>query len=111
MRFLTDSKIYSVAVLAGCLLVGPQASKAQSNIYVGEATIAKVDALVLTATVVDTGMLPSVGGSLSAQLANVHLPGVLNLALLDATTVGANNQTSSQASTTGLNLTAAGISI
>ena len=46
----------------------------------------------------DTGELPSEGGSLSAQLGGVGVPGVLNASLLVARTSGANGVASSSAS-------------
>jgi len=46
----------------------------------------------------DTGELPSQGGSLSAQLVGVEVPGVLNASLLVARTSGANGVARSSAS-------------
>src|SRR2546427_11460573 len=52
----------------------------------------------------DTGELPSQGGSLSAQLVGVEVPGVLNAALLVARTSGADGVARSAASLWGAGL-------
>jgi hypothetical protein len=80
--------------------------------YSGEAFGASVNVLgVVKATVSDTGPLPSNGGSLSTDVANIDLPGVLTLALLTESTNGANLRANSQSSVANLSLTVAGLAI
>jgi hypothetical protein len=74
--------------------------------------VASVDVLgVVNVAISDTGQLPASGGSLSAQLADVDLPGLLDLQLLSADTDGESNQTNSEASEVNLTLSVAGVHI
>src|SRR5713226_4711354 len=86
----------TVTSLAGCC------STAQAQVtYSGRAFAAYLNAPTLglgPQYVSDTGELPPQGGSQSAQLAGVQIPGVLNLALLVARTDGANGVAQSSAS-------------
>lgn len=93
-------------------MAGVQACPVQTPcIYAGEAEVASANVLGINAALSSTGQLPSTGGSLSTQLANANLPGVLNVQLLSASTSGASGRTSSQASVTNVSLSAAGISV
>ncbi len=105
-------KALAATLVTGCLVVLPPSSQAQTTTtYTGEAVAVSVNALLVKTTVSDTGPLPVSGGSLSAQLANLTLPGLLNVSLLSASTTGGNNQAASQASVANVNLTVAGVSI
>jgi hypothetical protein len=106
------SRMLAPAFLAGCLLSQPRDGMAQQITYSGEALVASVDVLgVINTSLSDTGPLPASGGSLSTQLANLDLPGLLTLQLLSASTNGENNQTNSQASVVNVTLNAAGVYI
>jgi hypothetical protein len=106
------SRMLPIAFLMGCLLVLPQSGKAQQITYSGEAMGAYVDVLgAINTSISDTGPLPAVGGSLSAQLATLDLSGLLSLQVLSASTNGENNQTNSQASVVNVNLNAVGLNI
>jgi hypothetical protein len=106
------SRTLPLAFLVSCLLVVPQRGQAQQSTYSGEALGASVDVLgAVNTSISDTGPLPVGGGSLSAQLANLDLPGLLNLQVLSASTNGENNQTNSQASVVNVVLNAAGLNI
>jgi hypothetical protein len=106
------SRTLALVFLAGCLLGLPQSGQAQQVTYTGEAVVASVDVLgVINTSIIDTGPLPGHGGSLSAQLANLDLPGLLDLQLLSASTNGENNQTNSQASVVNVTLNVAGVYI
>lgn len=101
-----------LTLFAGCLTGLAQLGFAQDVTYTGEAAVAKVNVLgVLNASIQDTGLLPSNGGSLSTELLAVNVPTLLDLHLLSASTDGANGQTDAAASVTQVALTVAGISI
>jgi hypothetical protein len=93
------------------LLAAAQNAIAQYN-YIGDAAAAKANVLgAINATISDTGSLPNTGGSLSAELANANVPGILDLHLLSASTTGQDNNTHSQASVTDVTIHVAGINI
>jgi hypothetical protein len=106
-------KSSQIAVFAACLLGLAGASMAQpvfSTTYVGEALVAKANVLGLVSlTLEDTGALPSGGGSRSTELLSGTVPGVLYAQLLSASTNGAANQTTSDASVANVTLSAAGV--
>jgi hypothetical protein len=111
IRRVICSTAFTAAFLLACLAEWPATVHAQTVTYTGEAFGASVNALGIKTTISDTGALPSSGGSLSTQLASINLPGLLDLNLLTASTTGASNVTSSQASVTNVSVTAAGIGI
>jgi hypothetical protein len=103
---------YSIALpLMVFLLALPQPGSAQGTTHRGEAAAAEVRALFVNVALSDTGPLPSSGGSLSASLLNVTVPGLAGLQLLNAETNGAGSRTDSQASVALATVTAAGINI
>jgi hypothetical protein len=112
LRHVISSNVL-VAVLLPVCLAAPGARSCQSatTTYTGEAFAASVNVLGIRTTISDTGPLPGNGGSLSAQLASIDLPGVLNLGLLTESTTGGSNRTSSQSSVANVAVTAAGIGI
>lgn len=105
------SKALAMAVLTTCLAAVPEIGKAQTITYTGRGVVASVSALGIKTTLSDTGSLPSTGGSQSAQLASVHLPGILSAQMLTASTTAGSTLSNSQASVANVSLTAAGISI
>lgn len=110
-RLGTISKVLLVAFLPVCL-AAPGGSACQANTtYSGEAFGASVNVLGLRTTLSSTGPLPAGGGSLSAQLASVDLPHLVQLGLLTESTTGGSFRTSSQASVANVSLNVAGIGI
>jgi len=111
LRHVIGSKVLTAGILPVCLAALAGICNAQTTTYTGEALDASVSVLGLKTTISDTGPLPSSGGSLSAQLASINLPGVLALHLLTASTTGGMYRTSSQASVADVSVTAAGVGI
>jgi hypothetical protein len=105
------SRYWIVLPLMVFLLALPQPGRAQGTTYRGEAAAAEVRALFVNVAVSDTGPLPSSGGSLSASLLDVTVPGLVGLHLLNADTTGVDSRTDSQASVALATVTAAGIHI
>jgi hypothetical protein len=110
LRHLISSKLLTAALLPICLAAWPAIGKAQTT-YTGDAVVAAVDVLGLNLALSDTGPLPRSGGSQSAQLLSIDLPGTLDLSLLTASTVGGSDVTTSQASVANVSVTAAGVAI
>jgi hypothetical protein len=109
-------KSYGTAVLAitaVALFALPQRSQAQTTqtTYSGEAYVVGASVGLVNVDLEDTGKLPPGGGSLSTELLKADVPGLLDVDLLSASTVGANNQTTSNASVANVTLTAAGLYI
>ena len=71
---------------------------------------AKVAGLI-NATIVDTGPLPDVGGTLEENLATLSIPGLISADLLHAMTSGGGNGAQSEAELANLLLTVAGIEV
>jgi len=103
LKFLAAALFTAVPAIAGSIVIPCS--------YAGEAVVASANVLGLRVALSDTGALPSTGGSLSAQLLNANLPGLLNLQLLDANTAGASGKASSQASVANVSVSAAGVYI
>ncbi len=80
-------------------------------VYGGRAVAVQAKVLVLNTVLADTGALPTKGGALQTTLLSANVPGVLNAGVLHAATVGQGNQTSSEASVAGLDLSVASIGI
>lgn len=107
-------RLPEMALAAACLIGLPAIARAQQSTttYTGEAVVVDAKALgIVNVALEDTGPLPSSGGSLSAELANVDIPGLLDVQLLDASTSGANHQTNSAASVANVTLSVAGVYI
>jgi len=102
------------ALAAACLIALPAIAWAQqpTTTYIGEAVVADAKVLgLVNVSLEDTGRLPSSGGSLSTELANADIPGLLDVQLLQASTNGANHQTNSAASVANVTLSVAGVYI
>jgi hypothetical protein len=79
------------------------------NGFSGRATVVRAQIANLSPVVlIDTGDLPSSGGNLHQELLNGSVANVLTLQLLSATTQGAGNQASSDASAANLDVNVAG---
>ncbi len=102
-------KLHSSSNVALCVLVAvalnPLIGLAQT--YSGQATALKATALGISITLADTGALPSTGGSITRNLANVNVAGLATASALHSETSGSGN--SSQSSTHVANLSALGL--
>src|SRR3954469_20051317 len=102
-------KLHSSSNVALCVLVAvalnPLIGLAQT--YSGQATALKATALGVSITLADTGALPSTGGSITRNLANVNVAGLATASALHSETSGSGN--SSQSSTHVANLSALGL--
>jgi hypothetical protein len=93
-------------------LAAPGGAACQANTtYSGDAFGASLNVLGIKANLLDTGPLPATGGTLSTQLLNADVPGILSLGLLSESTTGGSNRASSQSSVANANLRVAGIGI
>jgi len=101
-------KLFLTFLLLGALIPG----QALANSFSGQATV--IDGTVAgfgKITLVDTGPLPSTGGSLESSLLDANIPGLLSANVLHATTIGMGDQSRAEASVAKLNLTVAGNTI
>jgi hypothetical protein len=101
--------------MAVCSLVGmlgPPSVWAATRTYSGQATVVNATVLGVTATVSDTGPLPSSGDAREASLLEAHgVAGVLDAEVLHATTIGQGDHSRSEASVANLSLTVGGNTI
>jgi hypothetical protein len=107
-------RLHPTALVAACLIALPTIVRAQqpATTYKGEAVVADAKALgIVNVSLEDTGPLPSSGGSLSTELANVDIRGLLDAHFLEASTNGANQQSNAAASVANVTLSVAGVYI
>jgi hypothetical protein len=84
--------------LIGALVLSPMTLMAQAaTSYSGQATALKATAVGISIMAADTGQLPSTGGSITRDLANVNVAGLVMASALHAATSGSGS--SSQSST------------
>lgn len=86
-------------------------SSDQAVSYSGQATVVQATLLGVTTNLADTGPLPASGGANEASLLTENIPGVLNVQVLHASTVGQGDRSRSEASVADLSLTVGGNSI
>jgi hypothetical protein len=98
-----------VAVVAAAVTVGVGSAQAATS-YSGQARPLSVSAFGASASVGDTGPLPSSGGSLSASLTNLNVLGLATVGLLQGTTSGSGSQSTSQASLVSVSVSIVGLS-
>jgi hypothetical protein len=98
-----------VAVVAAAVTVGVGSAQAATS-YSGQARPLSVSAFGASASVGDTGPLPSSGGSLSASLTNLNVLGLATVGLLQGTTSGNGSQSTSQASLVSVSVSIVGLS-
>jgi hypothetical protein len=98
-------------VLLATAAAAPLAGAANGNSFSGQGTVVQATVLGTTTTLADTGPLPSSGGAQEASLLTANVPGLLDAAVLHATTVGQGNASRSEASVAQLSLTVGGQSI
>src|SRR5258708_2670502 len=113
---LTWSRVVLSSLLTA-LLVGPRGLFAWTEpavAFSGQATVLRVTThgvTATTATVSDTGPLPSSGGALQTSLLSISFPGLLTADVAHATTIGQADRARSEASVADVTLTAGGNTI
>ena len=104
-------KLHSSSNVPLCLLVAvaldPLIGLAQATTYSGQATALKATALGTSITLADTGALPSTGGNITRDLANINVAGLITATALHSATSGTGN--TSQSSTHLANLSVLGL--
>lgn len=96
-------------VLAVVASAAASSASAQATSYSGRARPLSVSAVGVGVAIGDTGPLPSSGGSKSASLTNVNLLGLASVGLLQGTTSGSGDQSTSQASLVTVSIPIAGL--
>ncbi len=97
----TTIAIFLTAILA----FSPLAGFAQAaTTFSGEAVALRANALGISASISDTGPLPSSGGNLSTSVASVNLVGLATADALKSTASGSGTSSQSQSSVANLNL-------
>jgi hypothetical protein len=98
-----------VAVVVTAVTVGVANASAATS-YSGQARPLSVSAFGASVSIGDTGALPSSGGSQSASLLNLNVLGFATIALLQGTTSGSGDQSTSQASLVSVSVPIVGLS-
>jgi hypothetical protein len=103
---MNTKKNATIAIcLTAIMAFSPLAGFAQSaTTFSGEAVALRVNALGISASVSDTGPLPSSGGNLSTSVASVNLVGLASADVLKSTSSGSGTSSQSQSSVANLNL-------
>jgi hypothetical protein len=96
-------------VFALAAAIAASTASAQATSYSGRARPLSVAAFGVGVGIGDTGPLPSSGGSESASLTNVNLLGLASVGLLQGTTSGSGDQSTSQASLVTVSIPIAGL--
>jgi hypothetical protein len=98
------------AVFALAAAVGASTASAAATSYSGHARPLSVTTFGVGVAIGDTGELPSTGGSRSASLTNVNLLGLASVGLLQGSTSGSGDQSTSSASLVSVSIPIAGLS-
>lgn len=98
-----------VAVIAAAATIGVATASAATS-YSGHARPLSVSAFGASVSVGDTGALPSTGGSQSASLLNLNVLGLATVGVLQGTTSGSGDQSTSQASVLTVSIPIIGLS-
>ncbi len=103
---MNTKKNATIAIcLTAILAFSPLAGFAQAaTTFSGEAVALRANALGISASVSDTGPLPSSGGNLSTSVASVNLVGLASADVLKSTASGSGTSSQSQSSVANLNL-------
>jgi hypothetical protein len=99
------------AVLALAAAISVSAALAAPSSYSGRARPLSVSTFGVAANVGDTGPLPATGGSKSAGLTNVNVLGLVSVGLLQGTTSGSGDKSTSQASLVSVSIPTIGLSV
>jgi hypothetical protein len=98
--------VIAVAVTAATVGV---AGASAATAYSGQARPLSVSAFGASVSVGDTGALPTSGGSQSASLLNLNVLGLATVGLLQGTTSGSGDQSTSQASLVSVSVPIVGL--
>ena len=98
-----------VAVVFAAVTIGVANADAATS-YSGHARPLSVSAFGASVSIGDTGALPSSGGSQSASLTNLNVLGLATIGLLQGTTSGSGDQSTSQASLVTVSVPIIGLS-
>ena len=98
-----------IAVAVTSATVGVADANA-ATAYSGQARPLSVSAFGASVSIGDTGPLPSSGGSQSASLLNLNVLGLATIGLLQGTTAGSGDQSTSQASLVSVSVPIVGLS-
>jgi hypothetical protein len=110
--FLSSRFCIFVAVIIAAAFTGATVGVADANAataFSGHARPLSVSAFGASVSVGDTGPLPSSGGSQSASLLNLNVLGLATIGLLQGTTSGSGNQSTSQASLVSVSVPIVGL--
>jgi hypothetical protein len=97
------------ALVAIAAAITSSTASAAATAYSGQARPLSITAFGVSASIGDTGQLPTTGGSRSASLTNVNLLGLVSVGLLQGTTSGSGDQSTSQASLATVSIPIAGL--
>jgi hypothetical protein len=104
-----------ISILAAALTlvaaISATAATAAPTSYSGRARPLSFSALGAAASIGDTGPLPASGGSQSASLTNINLLGLASVGLLQGTTSGTGDQSTSSASLVSVSLPIVGLTV
>jgi hypothetical protein len=109
VKTLSRSIVVVAAVLVAAAAVGTTKASAATG-YSGQARPLSVSAFGASVAVGDTGPLPSTGGSQSASLTNLDVLGFVTVGLLQGTTSGSGDTSTSAASLASVSVPIVGLS-
>ena len=98
-----------VAVVLSALALGASSATAATS-YSGQAKPLSVTAFGAGVDIGDTGALPSTGGSRTASLTNLNVLGLVTVGLLQGSTSGSGDQSTSAASLVSVSVPTIGLS-
>lgn len=92
-------------------VVGSLCWAGSAETFRGQATVAQATVLGITASIGDTGPLPSKGGALQTTLATANVPLVLNAVVAQSEVIGIGDHTDASTTLANLNLLSAGVAV
>jgi hypothetical protein len=114
MRSAGACAFLAFGIMSGCVgspegtdessSVATTAQALSSTSYSGRASVLRAQLLKITTNVVDTGPLPSAGGSSDVTLLTANVAGLLNADVLDSYVAGGNEHTVAQTTAANVNL-------
>jgi hypothetical protein len=109
MRAFASSRLGVAAAVAFVALAFGASSANAATSYSGRARPLSVAAFGAGVSIGDTGALPATGGSLSASLLNLNLLGFATVGVLQGTTSGSGDQSTSSASVASVSVPIVGL--
>ncbi len=114
MRLAGACAFLAFSLMAGCV-GGPEGTDEDSSVattaealsstsYSGRASVLRAQILKIATNVVDTGPLPSAGGSNDVTLLTANVVGLLGADVLDSYVAGGNEHTVAQTTAANVNL-------